>query len=314
MKKKAKKPQSSIMKCVETGDTKALRSLVATGLGLLDEMEDTSPLAVAVEKGNTKMVETLLQLGHNPDLGGVVVPLALAAQSGNFEIAELLLTHKANINEQGEEGETAIMWAAGAGQLSLVKRLIDAGADIRQKDKSGEDALDYAVGGCRAETIGFLLPHFPNTRQEKIRRQSHLWREGSKGKESQLFIKLQEAMDRPAPKGKRRKQESLIRAYGSGDHKKFLQLLAEGADANETNKEGTTILGSVAASSSVYDLLEPLLKAGADPKSRRIVPPPQTRCLTRRRAGPPSAKSWGRGELGRCGRWNSADVSGCIGR
>ena len=209
MKKQTKKSQPSIMTYVETGDTKALRSLVATGAGLLDEMEDTSPLALAVEKGYVKMVQTLLQLGHNPDLGGIVVPLALAAQSGNLEIVELLLTHKANINEQGEEGETAIMWAAGAGQLSLVRRLIDAGADIRQEDGDGKDALDYAVGGCRSYIIEFLLPHFSKPRQEKIRRQAHLWQEGSKRRESQLFTKLQEAVDRPAPKGKQRKQESL---------------------------------------------------------------------------------------------------------
>lgn len=273
MKKKAGKPRHSIMKCIETGDITALRSLVAAGAGLLDEMEDTSPLALAVEKGNAEMVNALLDLGHNPNIGGIVVPLALAAQSGMIEIVELLLGRGANVNEPGEEGETAVMWAAGAGQIGTLTRLIDAGADIRQKEREGGDALSYAVSGGSRAVIEFLLPHFPKARQDKIRRQAHLWREGSKSKESQLATKLQLAMDRSERKGKKRVAESLIRAFEDGKEEKFLQLLSAGADPNETNKEGTTILGLVASSSSVYELLEPLLDAGADPNRGELFRP-----------------------------------------
>jgi ankyrin repeat protein len=272
-KKTSREKRPSVMAAVQAGDVKAVQAAVAAGVDLLNEMEDTSPLALAVEKNDAAMVEALLKLGHKPDLGGIAVPLALAARSGNTKILDSLLNFRANVSEPGEEGETAVMWAAGAGQLDAVKRLIDAGANIHQTDRGGEDALDYALNGRHAATIAYLLPHFPKSRQEKIQRQSHLLREDSKPKKSQVATRLLEAMQRPESKGKKRTAESLFRAFVDGDEKKFLQLLTAGADPNEVNKEGTTILTAVSASSSVWSLLKPLLKAGADPNRGDLLRP-----------------------------------------
>ena len=260
----------SLMRLVKAGDTAGVLELIDSGVKLLDEMEDTSPLALAVENRDAEMVRTLLDLGHKPDLGGIVVPLADAARQGDAAIVDMLLARRADVNARGEEGETALMWAASGGKLDMVKRLIDAGAKILQRDHDGEDALDYALRGNSAPVISLLLPHFPKSRQDKVERQSHL-RRGGKGKESNLVAKLEEAINRPEPK--RSSSDSLIRAYSSGKHDKFIKLLAAGADPNETNKEGTTILGLVASSSSVYDLLEPLVKAGADPNRGELFRP-----------------------------------------
>ena len=52
--KSAGKAKASLMESVEAGDVAAVRAAVAKGVGLLDDMEDTSPLAIAVEKGNAK--------------------------------------------------------------------------------------------------------------------------------------------------------------------------------------------------------------------------------------------------------------------
>jgi len=86
------------------------------------------------------------------------------------------------------------------------------------------------------------------------------------------MARLLEARNRPEPK---LRKSSLIRVYESGQNRKFLQLLDAGADPNETNNEGTTILGLVAASAtSLFDgLLEPLLKAGADPNRGELFRP-----------------------------------------
>ena len=89
--KRTKKKLASVMAAVESGNVEGVRAAVAAGVGLLDEMEDTSPLALAVQKNDVKMVEVLLRLGHRPDLGGTVVPLALAARNGDKRIAGLLL-------------------------------------------------------------------------------------------------------------------------------------------------------------------------------------------------------------------------------
>src|SRR5215470_9209289 len=81
-----KKKSISVMKAVAAGDVKAVQAAVAAGVGLLDDMEDTSPLALAVERENIRMVEALLKLGHKSDIGGIVVPLAEAARRGNQTI------------------------------------------------------------------------------------------------------------------------------------------------------------------------------------------------------------------------------------
>lgn len=258
------------MRLVAAGDAAGVRELVGSGATLLDEMEDISPLAVAITNGDAKMAKVLLDLGHAPDLGGIVVPLAEASQQGDVGIVELLLARGANINAKGEEGETALMCAAFGGQLDIVKRLISAGAKIFQKDREGEDALDFALKGRAAAVIDLLLPHFPKSRQEKVARQAHL-RGGGETKRSKLAAQLEDAINRSEPK--RLASDSLIRAYESGKRNKFLDLLAAGADPDETNKEGTTLLGLVASGSSVYDLLEPLLKAGADPNRGELFRP-----------------------------------------
>lgn len=72
-----KKTKRSLLQLVKTGDVAGVRALVDSGTNLLDEMEDTSPLALAVENHDSEMVRALLDLGHNPDLGGIVVPLLM---------------------------------------------------------------------------------------------------------------------------------------------------------------------------------------------------------------------------------------------
>jgi ankyrin repeat protein len=273
MKKKStpKKKTISVLKAVAAGDVKAVQAAVAAGVGLLDDMEDTSPLALAVENDDLKMVEALLKLGHKPDLGGIIVPLAEAAYKGNEQIIELLLKHGAKVNEPSEEGETAVMLAAGAGRLAILKRLLKAKADLQQRDSGGQDALTYAVNAGQRETMEFLLPHYPKQRQEKIKRQAHLQENKGTKRESEVVKHLQSAREKsPAAKPK---LESLFRAHESGKHDKFLQLLAAGADPNETNAEGTTILASVASFSTVYTLLKPLLEAGADPNRGEVFRP-----------------------------------------
>jgi ankyrin repeat protein len=98
-----KRTKRSLLQLVKAGDTGGVRELIESGVNHLDEMEDYSPLAIAVENRDAKMVEALLDLGHDPNLGGIVVPLAEAAQQGEAAIVELLLSRGAEVNAQGEK-------------------------------------------------------------------------------------------------------------------------------------------------------------------------------------------------------------------
>lgn len=80
------------------------------------------------------------------------------------------------------------------------------------------------------------------------------------------YSPMKKARSQPAdPSASPPAATSLIRAFQSGQREHFLQLLASGADPNEVDANGTTLLTLVSGSWSGVDFVEPLLQAGADP-------------------------------------------------
>lgn len=87
-------------------------------LHLVDGFFLTPPLIIAVDQGNTAIVEDLLKAGEDPDLsqnegrrGITRTPLIIASQKGNYQIAELLLKNGANPNLPNKHGFTPLMSA-----------------------------------------------------------------------------------------------------------------------------------------------------------------------------------------------------------
>ena len=271
-KKTAGKPKRTLMTCVAAGDVEGVRELVAKKavLNKLVRGYENSALAEAIEQGSLDMVRTLIELGHDPNFGVVVHPLAHAVRHADQQMIEFLLTSGADVDGEEQEGDTAVMFAAAKGDVNLIKRLIKAGADIKHKDQEGHDALDFAAQGTSSEMLDFLLPQFPKSRADAIRRQAHIVREKLEAakKPHPIVQIIEEAAKKPVGKA------LLCGATCASRHNQFLKLLAEGADPNETNNEGTTVLGMVGAYWSGIDLVEPLLKAG----TTRIDLPRSCRC------------------------------------
>ncbi len=98
----------------------------------------------AVEKGNQKRVEELLNAGadvnaQNPTNEGTL--LHYAAASGNKEFVELLLGKSAKIDIQDNHGDTALIVAAIYGRLNIVKLLLEKGAKIDIQNNNGDTAF-----------------------------------------------------------------------------------------------------------------------------------------------------------------------------
>ncbi|WPX40435.1 ankyrin repeat domain-containing protein [Akkermansia sp. N21116] len=77
-------------------------------------------------------------------------PLMSAANNGNADIVKLLLDNGANVNIKGNNGETALLWAAQTwsnthyshkNYRSVIEQLISKGADTKAENKNGETAL-----------------------------------------------------------------------------------------------------------------------------------------------------------------------------
>ena len=56
-------------------------------------------------------------------------------------LAKLLLDQGASIDEQDEEGWTALMKSSSNGHTELVKLLLDQGASVNKKGEEGQTAL-----------------------------------------------------------------------------------------------------------------------------------------------------------------------------
>ncbi|CAE7205334.1 unnamed protein product [Symbiodinium sp. CCMP2592] len=106
----------------------------------------------------------------------LVSMLMAAAGSGSYTLLEAIKHHKelgqenvlkavraaSDINEQDEEGLTALMWAAGKADVEIVEAILLAGADVNLQAKDGSTALMIAALYGKPETVEAILKHEPD--------------------------------------------------------------------------------------------------------------------------------------------------------
>lgn len=134
-----------------------------------------SPLLLAAQKENVALLRQLLEAGADPNLSMYVngldlSPLAVALDHGNTAAVDLLLAHKANLkaevyffteknNVQVKSSQASLLMHAASGRnITLIKRMISLGQDPAFKNGQGYDALSWAAGVGSREAVEFLLP------------------------------------------------------------------------------------------------------------------------------------------------------------
>lgn len=99
------------------------------------------------EKDSIRMMNLLIDKGININFQGPQGNTALMYASGwgvvtkNPERAKILLDKGAKVNLQNKKGETALMMAANRGHVETAKLLIERGANLEMKDNNGRTAL-----------------------------------------------------------------------------------------------------------------------------------------------------------------------------
>lgn len=113
-------------------------------------------LYVMVTKGDTRIVEAMLQAGADPNITGEselgVSLLRRAATNGHTDITGMLLAHGANHRRSGLDGISPLAAAAANGHTEIVTQLLAAGANPNQCDRDGWHPLLWAASGARAGT------------------------------------------------------------------------------------------------------------------------------------------------------------------
>ncbi|MBS0204831.1 MAG: ankyrin repeat domain-containing protein [Planctomycetes bacterium] len=126
-----------------------------------------TPLHLAADKGQDRVVEILLQAGADvnvPNANVQATPLQYAATGGFVQAVRVLLDANANVNATDSVGRTPLMWAASKGQESVVKLLLERGADANQTTPAGWTALKYAEQGMHSQVAALLRQHAPPDR------------------------------------------------------------------------------------------------------------------------------------------------------
>jgi ankyrin repeat protein len=89
----------------------------------------------------------ILSKGCNVDIRGNEGNTALifAARYGRNEICELLITKGCNLDLKNYDDETALMWAAKKGHKEICELLIKAGCKVDTRNDKSQNALDLAT-------------------------------------------------------------------------------------------------------------------------------------------------------------------------
>lgn len=127
------------------GHLGVMRVLVAAGADLNEavhaspverlrpEVCGSAPLLVAANKGHEDIVRFLIEAGADVEvrhLESGVTPMLAAAGNNRLGVVRLLLEAGADIDSKGDDGYTALFFAALRGQTRMVRYLVERGAAL----------------------------------------------------------------------------------------------------------------------------------------------------------------------------------------
>ncbi len=139
----------------------AATSLIAAG-AQVDATNDfgVTPLSLAATNGSPGMIETLLDAGANPNspIATGDTPLMTAARTGRSDAVLVLLEAGADVNaREPDEDQTALMWALSEGHTDVAEILMANGADIHAITKGKFTSLMFAVRVDDRDASAMLL-------------------------------------------------------------------------------------------------------------------------------------------------------------
>ena len=119
-----------------------------------------SALHFAAFGGHNSVVMALVEeFGYFVDVAyGHVTPLHCAAMMGHTATLTLLTTLGARVGQRGEDGKTALHYAASTGQCALIRILCeDLSANILEEDYDGWGAIHFAADGGFSSTVRTIV-------------------------------------------------------------------------------------------------------------------------------------------------------------
>jgi ankyrin repeat protein len=131
--------------------------------------DGSTALLWAAHHGDVPEVKRLLAAGADVAKGNRygATPMSEAAQQAETEVLSLLLAAGADVNSPSKEGQTALMLVARTGNLTAAKLLLAHGAQVDAREQfAGQTALIWAAAESQPQMVKLLLEHHadPNMR------------------------------------------------------------------------------------------------------------------------------------------------------
>ncbi|MBO5285086.1 MAG: ankyrin repeat domain-containing protein, partial [Alphaproteobacteria bacterium] len=221
-----------------------------------------------------EMTEMLIEAGadvnERDDFGRT--PLMEACKRADVTAVEFLLAHGALINLQDKEQKTALMYAAEyAGResnLQIIKMLLAKGADVNIENALGETALMIASQTEEGEAaIKLLLNKGADINKQAVRgggalHDAYNFADNIYGDKNTFDVLLEAGAD--INQGDNQGRTVLMEAVQNNDLAMVRKLLEKGADVNQQTTDfwgGTALM--IAAEKGNEDIVRLLLQAGA---------------------------------------------------
>ncbi|KAI3290453.1 hypothetical protein DTO002I6_6376 [Penicillium roqueforti] len=190
-----------VFAAVNSGHLAVMQVLIEAGYAWDDKRrryQDKTPLTVAVDQGDARMVEYLLDKGAKPSRDDKPL-LESAAENGHLETVKLLL-------ERGAEPQgSALSCAAGNGHVEVVEVLLDHGADPDpDMVRDCLSTLYYVAVSGQLQILDLLLARGVNIYPKDPKKKSYLlssiiedelWRSVERQKRSAFAVSFRALAD-----------------------------------------------------------------------------------------------------------------------
>lgn len=232
----------------------------------------------ALAEGKTQEITRILARGFKVDSAydDGQTPLMKAAQHGYADIVELLLKHKARIDARDSDGATPLMLAAKGGHTDIVRVLLNHQAKVNGANSAGWTPLMYACIHDNPEVIRLLLANGAAMEARDKRGETALLKSYHNKPVMELLISHRADAGAINNDG----ENLLILAvssvggelYGDEEHKKrfldtirYVITITKNLEARDNRGNSAVI-----AAHGSHEILELLIKAGADPNARNF--------------------------------------------
>lgn len=267
----------AISYAAKKGNKKLIKKLIKKGLPYKDTNKNGGNAMLLATQGGRRGYNSLAffkyleSLGITPNITNSKgkTPLHNLAYS-NKDIATLtyFIEKGTNVNQQNEEGNTALMNASYRNTLDAVKLLGEKTKNINSQNKKGRSALTNALRNS-PEVIAYLLDKNADVLvvDKKGNNLAYYLTEAYNSKKEEGFlqkIKLLEEKGFKITKPQKDGNTLMHLAANKGNLALLKFLKKYNIDVNAKNKEGQTALQKAVMVAKKPEILEFLIKNGAD--------------------------------------------------